>query len=104
MVVTNHRRNGRFHWWIVAQRSGSEIVAVGLQKSSGRQVGRAGGLEADGVGTEDRLPNLTLGQSLQSCDYWLLWFSLVIGMGAGFSYLSNLSKPRMLLKMDLSGH
>ncbi|KAK9862055.1 hypothetical protein WJX84_008210 [Apatococcus fuscideae] len=59
---------------------------------SRRKGGRSGGVEADGDGSQVTLPSLTLGQSLQSCNYWLLWLSLVIGMGAGGTYLSNLSQ------------
>ena len=63
-----------------------------LQNGSGPKSAGIVGLETDGNSRKAALPSLSLGQSLQSLNYWLLWFSLVIGMGAGFTYLSNLSE------------
>ncbi|KAK9856767.1 hypothetical protein WJX84_006938 [Apatococcus fuscideae] len=64
-----------------------------LVKGGGRSKHRsAGALEQDMGGARASLPDISLKQCLQTTNYWLLWCSLVIGMGAGFTYLSNLSQ------------
>ena len=61
--------------------------------SQGRSHRKSAGLELDTGKIDTRLPNLSLVQNMQTINYWLLWCSLVVGMGAGVTYLSNLSEP-----------